>query len=225
VRHLFFDLDGTLTDPAPGIGACLLHAVRTLGRGELTEAEIRRCIGPPLRDGFAQLLGTEDVALVEEAVRLYRERFADVGLYENSVYPGVEPALRQLVQAGHALSVVTSKPRVFADRIIDHFGLREFFPHVYGAELSGGLGTKSELVAAALSAEGLAPSGAGMIGDREHDIIGARAHGVLAIGVAWGYGPRAELEAAGADHVVADFPELLAVLRRIDVGAGPRDPR
>lgn len=225
MRHLFFDLDGTLTDPAPGIGACLVHAVRALGHGELAEAEIRRCIGPPLRDGFAQLLGTTDSTLIEQAVRLYRERFTHVGLYENGVYPGVEPALRQLRQSGHALSVVTSKPRVYADRIVDHFGLREFFPYVYGAELSGGLGTKSELVAAALNGEDLLPREACMIGDREHDILGARAHGVLAIGVSWGYGSRGELEAAGADHVVADFPELLAVLRQIDAGVAPRDPR
>ena len=221
VRHLFFDLDGTLTDPAPGIGACLRHAVRALGRGELTDAEIRLCIGPPLRDGFARLLATQDTALIEEAVRLYRERFADVGLYENSVYPGVERALRELADSGHALSVVTSKPRIYAECIVDHFGLREFFSHVYGAELSGALGTKSELVAAALSGEALHPAQACMIGDREHDILGARAHGVLAIGVAWGYGSRAELETAGADYVITSIPELLTTLRRI--GAAPGD--
>jgi phosphoglycolate phosphatase len=215
VRHLFFDLDGTLTDPAPGIGACLLHAARALGHTALSEADIRRYIGPPLRDCFAELLATTDPARIEEAVRLYRERFSDVGIFENSVYPGISRALSRLRQAGHPLHIVTSKPAVYADRIVDHFGLREHFPRVYGAELSGALGTKSELVALAIDTERIEPAQACMIGDREHDVFGAKAHDVLAIGVTWGYGSRAELEAAGADHVVDSFTELLDVIGRL----------
>jgi phosphoglycolate phosphatase len=215
VRHLFFDLDGTLTDPAPGIGACLLHAARALGHTGLEQVDLRRYIGPPLRQCFAELLGAEDAVRIEEAVRLYRERFGSVGLFENSVYPGLVNVLGQLRGAGHPLRVVTSKPAVYADRIVDHFGLREHFPRVYGADLSGALGTKSDLIARALDTEGIGAAEACMIGDREHDIIGARAHGVLAIGVTWGYGTRAELEAAGAEHVVDGLAELVAVVSRL----------
>jgi phosphoglycolate phosphatase len=215
VRHLFFDLDGTLTDPAPGIGACLLHAAHALGHSALAEADVRRYIGPPLRECFAELLGTEDPARIEDAVRLYRERFGSVGIFENSVYPELPDALARLRHRGHPLCVVTSKPAVYADRIVDHFGLREHFPRVYGADLSGALGTKSQLVALALDTERIRPAQACMIGDREHDVLGAKAHGVLAIGVTWGYGSRAELEAAGADHVVGNFSELLAVIGQL----------
>jgi phosphoglycolate phosphatase len=212
MRHLFFDLDGTLTDPAPGIGACFVHTARALGHTELTEAAMHRFIGPPLREAFCELLATRDQAVIEEAVRIYRERFGTVGLFENSVYPGVIEALGRLGAAGHGLSVVTSKPAPYANRIVDHFGLRELVPHVYGAELSGERSTKAEQIALALEVERLAPRDACMIGDREHDVLGARVHGVRAIGVTWGYGSRAELEAAGADRVVDTLEELIVAV-------------
>jgi phosphoglycolate phosphatase len=207
--HVFLDLDGTLTDPAPGIGACFVHAARVLGHAAITEADVRRFIGPPLRDVFRELLATDDSLRIEEAVSVYRERFATVGLFENSVYPGVPDALARLRQAGYQLCVVTSKAAVYANRIVDHFGLRELLPRVYGAELSGERSTKAELIAHALEAEGLAPSEACMVGDREHDVLGARANGTSAVGVTWGYGSRAELEAAGANRVVDTLEELL----------------
>ena len=210
MHHLFLDLDGTLTDPAPGIGACFVHAARALGHASVTDADVRRFIGPPLRDAFREILATEDEARVEEAVAIYRERFAAVGLFENSVYPGVPGVLTRLREAGYELCVVTSKPAPYADRIIDHFGLRALLPRVYGAELSGERSTKAELVAHAIEVERLAPSDVCMIGDREHDVFGARANGTYAIGVTWGYGSRAELEAAGADRVVDELEELLA---------------
>jgi phosphoglycolate phosphatase len=215
MRHLFFDLDGTLTNPAPGIGACFVHAARALGHTEITEAAMRRFIGPPLREAFCEILATRDEAVIEEAVRIYRERFGTVGLFENSVYPGVVEALGRLGAAGHALSVVTSKPAPYAERIVDHFGLREHVPHVYGAELSGERSTKAEQIALALEVERLAPRDACMIGDREHDVLGARVHGVRAIGVTWGYGSRAELEAAGADRVVDTLEELIVAVQAL----------
>jgi phosphoglycolate phosphatase len=212
VRHLFFDLDGTLTDPAPGIGACFLHTARVLGHAEFGEAKLRRFIGPPLREAFCEILATRDPARVEEAVRVYRERFSSVGLFENSVYPGVPAMLLALRQAGLALSLVTSKAAVYAERIIDHFGLRELLPHVYGAELDGQRSTKAELIAHALEREGLSAAVVCMVGDREHDVLGAKAHGVRAIGVTWGYGSRSELEAAGADRVVDTCEQLVAAV-------------
>jgi phosphoglycolate phosphatase len=221
-RHLFLDLDGTLTDPAPGIAACFQHSARALGHTRLDEAEVRRCIGPPLREAFVELLGTRDVARIEEAVRLYRERFSTVGLFENALYPGVPAALARWCAAGHPLSIVTSKPAVYAERIVDHFGLRPFLRRVYGAELSGERSTKAELVAHALAGERLAAAEACMIGDREHDVHGARAHGVAAIGVTWGYGSRAELEAAGADAIVDTLDGLFVAVGALDAGERAR---
>ena len=209
MRHLFLDLDGTLTDPAPGIGACFVHAARALGHATLTVADVRRFIGPPLREAFREILVTDDVVRIEEAVTIYRQRFASVGLFENSVYPGVPDTLARLRQAGYQLCVVTSKPAPYANRIIDHFGLRELLPRVYGAELSGERSTKAELVAYALELEQLEPTEACMVGDREHDMLGAKANGTYAIGVTWGYGSRAELEAAGADRVVDKLEDLI----------------
>ena len=220
-RHLFFDLDGTLTDPAPGICACLSHAVCALGRPAPPSAELRRFIGPPLHDAFAELLCSSERALLDEAVRLYRERFSTVGLYENAIYPGIPSVLAALRAEGFSLRVLTSKPHVFADRIVDHFGLREFFPRVYGSELTGERSSKAELLAHALASEDAHPHRACMIGDRRHDVEGARAHGVSAIGVTWGYGSREELELAGADRIVDQFDQLHPAVRK-SLGASMR---
>ena len=212
-QHLFFDLDGTLTDPAPGICACLAHALSALGLPVPSSAELQRFIGPPLRDALAELVGSSDPALVGEALRHFRERFATVGLYENGVYPGLSSVLAALHAEGYAMRVVTSKAHVYADRIVDHFGLREFFPRVYGAELTGELSTKPELIAHALASENALPHRTCMIGDRRHDVEGARAHGLTAIGVTWGYGSREELAIAGAHRVVEHHDQLPASIR------------
>lgn len=208
---LFFDLDGTLTDPALGITSCIRYALGALGHDGGTQ--LARFIGPPLHHSFAELLATDDDGLIQEAVRLYRERFATVGLYENAVFDGVPEALQNLVEEGHSLRVVTSKPTVYADRIIDHFRLRPFFPVAYGSELSGVRTDKAELLAHVLEIE--QPEQAVMIGDRLHDIVGAKSNGLAAVGVLWGYGSAQELRQAGADHLVervADIPHAVRLL-------------
>jgi phosphoglycolate phosphatase len=203
--RLLFDLDGTLTDSAPGITRCLQHALGCLGRPSPEESALRAFIGPPLRHTFTTLLPGDDVALVDQALILYRERFRAVGMFENSVYPGVREGVDGLRAAGHALCVVTSKPYVYARQILEHFHLLGMFTAVYGPELGDENGDKTTLIARALAAEG---SAAAMVGDRRHDVEGARANGLLAIGVLWGYGTRAELENAGAEVLVASMPEL-----------------
>jgi len=210
---LFFDLDGTLTEPAPGITACFAHALRALGVQPRAAADLRRFIGPPLREAFAELLGSGDAKVIEEAVRLYRERFASVGLFENAAYPGIERALEELERDLFGLVVVTSKPEVYARRIIEHFGFSRYFSNVYGAELSGERSTKAELVAHALRNESLDARRVCMVGDRKHDIEGARTWGVSTIGVAWGHGTVGELQSAGADAVIATVSDLLGACR------------
>ena len=199
---IFFDLDGTLTDPKPGITRSIQYALDKLGQPTIpTEDELTWCIGPPLRASFVKLLGTE--AAADLAVAHYRERFSDIGLYENRVYAGVEEVLTTLRQSGRRLFVATSKPHVYAARIIEHFDLRRHFERVFGSELDGTRADKSDLLAYALKTAAVDSSHAIMIGDRSHDMIGARNNGIKGIGVLYGYGSEQELMAAGASQLCA----------------------
>jgi phosphoglycolate phosphatase len=206
---LFLDLDGTLTDSRVGILASIRYALDAIGVASPPDEVLLRLIGPPTRDAFRTLLGPEDDALVERAVSLYRERYSTVGIFENSVYPGVREALQDLRTAGFRLWVVTSKPQLYADRIIDHFRLRGDFQRVYGPELGGERADKGDLIAYVLQTEGLQASDAWMIGDRSHDVAGAKKNGVHSAGVLWGYGSGEELLAAGAEVLFASTRDLV----------------
>lgn len=206
--ELFFDLDGTLTDPVLGICGSLQYALVRLGRQPPPMSELERFIGPPLRGTFAELLATDDREMLEAAVAFYRERFTSKGLYQNRVYPDVADGLASLREDGHRLWVVTSKPRVYAERIAHHFDLASSFEAVYGAELSGERSDKSELIAFALAAEDLDPSTVWMIGDREQDVRGGRANGTRTAGVLWGYGSETELRGAEPDCLVDSMQAL-----------------
>ncbi|MCA6122306.1 HAD family hydrolase [Bradyrhizobium sp. WSM 1704] len=198
---IFFDLDGTLTDPKPGITGSIQYALRKLGRPVPSQDELTWCIGPPLRASFATLLGGEEHA--DQAVAFYRERFGDVGLFENAVYPGIAEVLAALRAAPRRMFVATSKPHVFATRIVAHFGLADHFDHVFGSELDGTRVNKAELLAYALEQTGVDAAAAVMIGDRSHDVIGAKRNGIRPVGVTYGYGSSAELIEAGASHLCA----------------------
>ncbi|WP_407166319.1 HAD family hydrolase [Bradyrhizobium sp. ORS 111] len=198
---IFFDLDGTLTDPKPGITGSIQYALRKLGRPVPSQDELTWCIGPPLRASFATLLGGEEYA--DQAVALYRERFGDVGLFENAVYPDIVEVLATLRQGPRRMFVATSKPHVFATRIIAHFGLSGYFDHVFGSEFDGTRVNKVDLLAYALEQTGADPAQAVMIGDRSHDVIGAKRNGIRAVGVTYGYGTAEELIEAGASHLCA----------------------
>jgi phosphoglycolate phosphatase len=199
---IYFDLDGTLTDPKPGITRSIQYALQRLDHPTMpTEDELTWCIGPPLRASFVRLLGAETSA--DLAVSYYRERFSDIGLYENGVYDGIGEVLTSLCASGHRLFVATSKPHVFAERIIDHFGLRDHFERVFGSELDGTRVDKSHLLEYALKQASVDPSKTLMIGDRSHDMVGAVNNGMKGIGVLYGYGSRDELLEAGAHHVCA----------------------
>jgi phosphoglycolate phosphatase len=208
IDAIFFDLDGTLTDPKPGITRSIQYALQRLDYPAIPTAdELTWCIGPPLRTSFVRLLGGEQSA--DHAVSLYRERFSDVGLYENRVYDGIDEVLTRLGASGHRLFVATSKAHVFADRIIDHFGLRGHFERVFGAELDGTRADKSHLLQYALQQAAVDPSKTLMIGDRSHDMVGASNNGMKGIGVLYGYGSREELLAAGARQVCATPAAIL----------------
>jgi phosphoglycolate phosphatase len=210
-RALLLDLDGALVDPAPGIIGSFRHALAKLGVAPPPAEELGWIIGPPLRRSFARLLGEHGP--VEDAVRLYRERYADWGVFQARIYAGVVGCLSRLRAAPFNLFLCTSKPAVFARRVVDHFGLAEHLSAVYGPDLDGRFDDKGDLIAHLLASEGLAPAEACMIGDREHDVMGAARNGVRAIGVLWGYGSEAELRASGAWTLArqpSELPELAA---------------
>jgi phosphoglycolate phosphatase len=211
-RSLFFDLDGTLTDPRDGITRCVRYALDGLQVPAPTDGELTRWVGPPLHDSFRDLLGPDRDDLIARALSLYRERFGTVGMFENALYPGVFEGLDALAEAGKRLFVVTSKPTYFARPILQHFDLSRFFSGVYGSELSGERSDKADLISHVLRTEGIQPNDALMIGDRAHDIRGARQNDVKGIGALWGYGGREELTEAGANHVYASVSEMVTAL-------------
>jgi phosphoglycolate phosphatase len=184
--NVLFDLDGTLTGPREGIVACLKYALQGLGHNCPSNLDPARFIGPPLQESFAVLLHSTDPKQINAAVELYRQRFSSKGMFENTIYSGIHSALTTVRGRGALLFVTTSKPRVFAERIVEHFRLKEYFCAIYGSELDGTRSDKGDLVAHVRKAESLSPHATVMLGDRAHDIVGAKVHGVFPFGVLWG---------------------------------------
>ena len=202
---IFFDLDGTLTDPKTGITQSINYALTGLGFARQDNDELTWCIGPPLLESFEKLVGD---TLATEALALFRERFSEVGWQENAIYPGIVATLQQLTEANQSLYVATSKPFVYAEKIIRHFKMDRYFLRIFGSELDGTRARKGELLRFALS-EIEPVARATMIGDREHDIFGAKANRIRSVGVTYGYGSKNELQTAGADVIVNSPGELI----------------
>lgn len=211
-QTILFDLDGTLTDPGPGITNAVGYALQKLGRPVPPREELYCYIGPPLLDSFARYAGmSEDEA--KRALAYYREYFAPIGLYENAVYPGIPELLARLRQAGRTLVLATSKPEPFAGRILEHFALAPYFDFVAGSTMDERRTAKAEVIAYALTLAGVTDrSAAVMVGDRDYDVLGAKEQGLGCIGVLFGYGSAAELTAAGAQALAPDVPALERLL-------------
>lgn len=209
---VLFDLDGTLTDPGIGITNSVMYALKKYGIEVSDRAELYCFIGPPLLDSFQRYYGFSEKQAIE-AVAYYREYFSDGGLFENTVYDGIEKLLQNLKKAGKKLVVATSKPEVFAVRILEHFGLAEYFDYIAGAELNGPRNRKGDVIAYALTSCGIADaSNVIMVGDREHDVNGAKENGIDCIGVLFGYGNRRELEEAGAAYIAETVEEIERII-------------
>jgi phosphoglycolate phosphatase len=212
---LLFDLDGTLTDPQPGIVRCMRHALDKLGAACPPGEVLASFIGPSLRGTFGTLLETSDQGLVDQAMTFYREEYGVTGIFENEVYDGIIPLLDHAGLTTGSSFVATLKPKVYAERIVRHFGLAPYFAGVYGPGLDEPTDNKVELLADLLARERVAPGHAVMIGDRAGDMVAARINGVRSIGALWGYGSEAELVEAGADSLCASPSELAACLARL----------
>jgi len=210
--HCIFDLDGTLTDPKTGITKAYQKALAAFGIHEELDS-LARYIGPPLRDNFRISSGLSETD-TEKAVGIYREYYSATGMLENYVYPGVAEALQKLKDHGKTLTVATNKVTLYSVQILEHFGLDGFFEYVSGDEMDSSLSRNGKQKIINIAIEAADPERkflAVMIGDRKHDIEGARDAGIDSIGITWGYGSRAELEDAGATYIV-DTPEGLCRL-------------
>ena len=211
-ENILFDLDGTLTDPSLGITTSVAYALDKYGIKVEDKRSLTCFIGPPLHESFQVYYGFS----VEEsfrAVERFREYFSVKGLFENEVFPGVPEMLGKLKDNGMKLVIATSKPEIFAKRIIEHFALGEYFDAVCGANLDGSRTKKDEVIRYALDTAGIKDlSKTVMIGDRKHDIEGAHKVGIRAIGVAYGFGSTEELTECSADYIAENPGEILRIL-------------
>jgi phosphoglycolate phosphatase len=209
IRDILFDLDGTLTDSADGITRCLVHAIVSLDATPPARQQLEAHIGTPLRDIFAAVLETDDDARLNLAIRLYAERFQQVGFSENRLYDGILETLAALVARGYRLHIATAKRQSDAFRVAEHFDIAGSFEGIYGVLNEVERRDKARLIERILSNGGIEAQHGAMVGDRYHDMEGAQRNGLLAVGAGWGYGSDDELKAAGANWICPDPRALL----------------
>ncbi len=215
MEHLFFDLDGTLTNPQEGITRCIEHALIKLDHNSNSKQSRVQYIGMPLRAIFSDLLKTNDTKTIEIACTYYRDRFATIGLYENIIYPQIPEALSALNTLNYKLWLVTAKPTVFARQILKHFNLDIYFEGVYGSNLDGTLTDKQDIIACILKKESICPNEAIMIGDRDIDILGARANKLISMAVTWGFATEEELNIASPTFIANTPMEIVSQIQSI----------
>ena len=213
LKHVLFDLDGTLTDPFEGITNSVVHALERYNIKVEDKKELRAFIGPPLVESFMKYFGFTE-AEAKKAVEYYREHFGVKGLFENEIYPGIADLLKMLKESGKTVIMATSKPEVYARRIAEHFDIAKYFDYMAGSELNGQRIAKTEVIEYALQSLGITDrENCVMIGDRLHDILGAKKSNMRSIGVLWGYGSREELADAGSDHICETASDLVEILK------------
>lgn len=211
LRAVLFDWDGTVADTRPGIFNSVRYAIRQYGIADKPDDELRYFIGPPLYDGFEHVFGVSP-ELANELTDTYRVYYRDTGIFECTIYDGVGDLLRELHEAGVKTAVVSSKPKEFLDRLVEHFGLAEHLDAVVGPAMDNHNSNKTVLVNQALKELMLLPSTVAMVGDRHFDMEGAKAAGVSAVGVLYGYGSEEELCRAGADAICEQVVDLRGYL-------------
>lgn len=209
-KAILFDLDGTLTESGEGITKSVQYALEKLGKPEPDLESLRVFVGPPLLEQFMKYADLDEET-ARQAVTFYRERYSVTGIFENRPYPGVEEMLAGLKKKGYILAVSSSKPEYFVKKILDHFELTDYFTEIVGSEMNGGRTGKSEVIEETLRRLHMENKREQvmMVGDREHDILGARKSGLSCLAVSYGYGSREELESAGPIQIVDSALEVL----------------
>lgn len=215
MEYILMDLDGTITNSKLGITKSVQYALRNWNISVEDLDTLSNFIGPPLKESFMTYYGFDEKE-AEKAVSKYREYFKDTGIYENEVYEGLEEQLQKLKTAGKRLIVATSKPEVFAKRIMEHFHLDQYYDNICGATMDGTISKKADVIQLALKNNGVTDySKAVMVGDRKHDIEGAKEVGIASIGVLYGFGSREELIDAGADYICETVDSLYHTITMI----------
>lgn len=210
-QYILFDLDGTITDPGLGITNSVIHALNKFGISDKRE-NLYKFIGPPLAQSFQNYYGFDEEK-AQLGIQYYREYYAVDGIFENIVYDGVEQMLKNLKQDGKKILMATSKPEKFAKQILEYFKLDQYFDYVAGATMDEKRVRKADVISYALESYGIQNlDEVLMVGDREHDVLGAKEVGIDCVGVLYGYGDREELEKAGAKYIVETVEELAKVL-------------
>lgn len=209
-KAILFDLDGTLTDSGEGIINCAILALEHFGLPIPDRETLRVFVGPPLHESFIKFGVPEDKA--DEAVAVYRSRYIPIGKYENRPYPGIRELLEKLRADGHELYVATSKPEGMSVDILEHFDLAKYFTRICGASMDTSRTSKDSVIAYLIEQCGKADETI-MVGDTAFDVLGAKAHGIPTIGVAWGFGTVADMERAGAKTIVYTMDELYQALK------------
>lgn len=214
IENILFDLDGTLTDPKEGIVNSIVYALEKLGIKEEAINELDSFIGPPLRESFMERYKLSE-ALTDRAIEYYRRYFSKKGIFENKPYEGVDDMLESLFSDGFRLFVATSKPTGFATEIMRYFNLEKYFIEIYGSSLDNSRTGKTEIISGLLSARKLDPERSAMVGDRKHDIIGAKNNSIISVGVTYGYGSVQELSSQSPDFMVKSCKELKSLFLKL----------
>ncbi len=205
--YIFFDLDGTITDPGEGITNSVAYALKKFGIENTDRSELYPFIGPPLYASFMKYYGFS-AEQAHTAVGYYREYYTDKGIFENRLYEGVGELLEKLQKSGKKIILATSKPEIFAKKILHHFNIDKYFHHIAGATLDSNRIEKADVIRYAFEKIGIGEGCGVMIGDRNFDIIGAKQTGLVSVGVLWGYGDKDELKGAGADFIAGTIKDL-----------------
>ena len=213
-KYILFDFDGTIADTGDGITNSVAYALKKMGLDAGTREERCRFIGPPLKGSFEKYHGLSSLD-ADRAVELYREYYREKGMLDCCLYSGIKELIDYLNASGHKVVIASSKPHIFVKRIIEHFDMTDSFALISGSELDGTRVDKAEVIEYAMTSLGIPSNEAVMVGDKEHDIIGAKKNGIINIGVSYGYGSREELENAGADYIADSTYELRAIIDRL----------
>ena len=210
-KNILFDLDGTITDSSPGIINSYLHSLNKIGLAEDDIDKLKSYIGSPLRAYYTERhnLSTADSDI---AVKHFREHYAEIGIFENTIYPNMDVLIDKLSESGFRLYIATSKPLEFAITVLNHFNLKEYFDSIHGSDMSADNRPKDKLIADAILMNGLSKNESIMIGDRYHDINGAKTNGIASIAVTYGYGSINELSELQPEYIAASADEIEKIL-------------
>lgn len=215
IKNVLFDLDGTVSDSQEGVIGCYQYTIGKLSRYRYEDKEIKKMIGTPLRGMLSSLLRSDDKEFISEAVRLYREKYAEIGIIGNKAFPGITELLVALQRESYRVFLVTMKNRYDAEKIIKFLGYENFFTGIYGPDLEGHPDHKAPLIKTVINEHGLAPDETVMVGDRKEDIIAGKSNRTFTIGITYGYGSKDEISDSAPDRICNTPDEILKAIKTL----------